>query len=1104
MQKLKLNDDPLWYKDGIIYQVHIKAYKDSNNDGIGDFKGLREKLDYIEDLGVNIIWLLPFYPSPLKDDGYDIADYYNVHPDYGTIEDVKEFLKAAHRRGIRVITELVLNHTSDQHEWFKRARKNPPGSAERNFYVWSDTPEKFKDARIIFQDFEPSNWSWDYSAGAYYWHRFYHHQPDLNFDNPLVHKNLFKIIDFWFEAGVDGLRLDAVPYLYEREGTNCENLPETHQFLKKLNEHVKRKFKNKMLLAEANQWPEDAVQYFGEGDECQMAFHFPLMPRLFMSIQMEDRYPIIDILEQTPDIPENCQWAMFLRNHDELTLEMVTDEERDYMYRFYAKDSRARINLGIRRRLAPLVENNRRKIELLNILLFSFPGTPIIYYGDEIGMGDNYYLGDRNGVRTPMQWSSDRNAGFSNANPQKLFLPIIIDPEYHYEAVNVEVQQRSSSSLLWWMKRAINIRKNYKAFGRGKLEFLHPSNAKVLAFTRQYEDEIILVVANLSRFSQVVELDLSKYAGYSPVEVFSRNKFPQIKESYYMLTLNAYDYYWFALIKQQDKMFTHRTTPEVEVRRNFRSIMNDPELDVFEDYILSSYIIANGWAAHDSKMQELRVIDEIKIPDAKRYEAIIIVKVTYLDHLPEIYLISAVITEGDAAKKFQHENPTKVIAKLISDDEEKILMEAVDDEEFRKNLLKSLTSKKIIKGRIGELHISLSKDMRQTYTSENIIHSHLLKAGRVNIRISYLDKNYLNLYRKIEEGINPGISILKNLSEKTSFKNILPYAGTINYKRSDQLLTSVGLFTEYTKNQGDGWYYMVYAVNKYFDNLLALGTDKLTEAAFNLKLFDSYGDENISTLFTDAVELNYIEMIALLGQRTAELHNALYSLNTESGFEAEEFSMLYQRSIYQSIRNAAKNAFRLIEKNAVNFPGELREEAMDILQLERRVLELPSDILKYKIPAKKIRVHGDYNLKNILFTGKDFLIINFEGADASPYSERRLKRSPLRDAASMIWSFHFAAHVALIKYKFIRPETSFLEPFAEQWWLFMSRIFLKSYFKNIPKGEFLPADKNEQQYLLKIYLLDKAVNEISNSILNNPPWLSVPLKGIRNIVKQLD
>jgi maltose alpha-D-glucosyltransferase / alpha-amylase len=541
---------PLWYKDVVIYQLHVRAFYDSTGDGIGDFIGLTSKLDYLQDLGVTALWLLPFYPSPLKDDGYDIANYTNVHPAYGTLRDFKAFLREAHNRGLRVITELVLNHTSDQHPWFQRARRAKPGSPHRDFYVWSNTPEKYKEARIIFKDFEPSNWTWDPVAKAYFWHRFYSHQPDLNFENPLVRRELLETVSFWLNLGVDGMRLDAVPYLFEQEGTNCENLPETHAFLKELRRYVDENYPGRMLLAEANQWPEDAIAYFGDGDECHTAFNFPVMPRLFMAKQMEDRFPIVDILQQTPAIPANCQWVLFLRNHDELTLEMVTDEERDYMYRVYAHDPQARINLGIRRRLAPLLNDNRRTIELLHGLLFSLPGTPVIYYGDEIGMGDNIYLGDRDGVRTPMQWSADRNAGFSLANPQRLYLPLVIDPEYLYETVNVENQRNNPQSLWWWIKRLIAVRNQHPAFGRGTLELLLPDNAKVLAFVRQFEEDRVLVVANLSRFSQYVELDLSAMESYVPMELFGHHSFPPIGKLPYLLTLGPHSFYYFSLEKK--------------------------------------------------------------------------------------------------------------------------------------------------------------------------------------------------------------------------------------------------------------------------------------------------------------------------------------------------------------------------------------------------------------------------------------------------------------------------------------------------------------------------------------------------------------------------
>ncbi|MBK6620196.1 MAG: maltose alpha-D-glucosyltransferase [Saprospirales bacterium] len=537
-----------WYKDAVIYELPIKSFYDSNGDGIGDFKGAMQKLDYLERLGVNALWVLPFFPSPLRDDGYDVADYYSVNPIYGNLDDFKAFVAEAHRRNMRVIIELVINHTSDQHAWFQRAKKAPEGSSHRNFYVWSPTNDKYQGVRIIFQDYESSNWSWDPEVGQYYWHRFFHHQPDLNFDNPEVQQEIFEVLDYWAQFGVDGFRLDAIPYLFEREGTSCENVPETHEFLKKVRKHVDEKYKGEVLfLAEANMWPEDAAAYFGNDDECHMNFHFPLMPRLYMALRRHNRDDIVNILARTPEIPENCQWATFLRNHDELTLEMVTDINRQYMWEEYSPDPRARINLGIRRRLACLMEGSRRKTELMNVLLFSMPGTPVLYYGDEIGMGDNYHLDDRNGVRTPMQWNSGLNAGFSTANPQEIYLPVIIDPEFHYESVNVEVKENKPRSILKWTQKIISLYKQHKAFARGSMAMLEPANHSILAYIRSYRDEHILSVVNLSDKPEVVELDLASYAGWSTTELFGGNAFPGIADKAYLLTIGGFGYFWLKL-----------------------------------------------------------------------------------------------------------------------------------------------------------------------------------------------------------------------------------------------------------------------------------------------------------------------------------------------------------------------------------------------------------------------------------------------------------------------------------------------------------------------------------------------------------------------------
>ena len=592
---------PDWYKDAIIYELHLKAFHDANGDGIGDIPGLIEKLDYIKELGVTAIWLLPFFPSPLRDDGYDIADYRDIHDSYGSLSDFRQLVRETHKRGMRIIIELVVNHTSDQHAWFQRARKAKPGSVARNFYVWSDTDEKYKGTRIIFTDTEKSNWTWDPVAGQFYWHRFFSHQPDLNFDNPHVVRAVLNTMHFWLDLGVDGFRLDAIPYLCEREGTNSENLPETHTVIKQIRAELEQEYTGKLLLAEANQWPEDVKEYFGNGDECHMAFHFPLMPRIYMAIAQEDRHPITDIMRQTPEIPENCQWAIFLRNHDELTLEMVTDSERDYLWSTYAADRRARINLGIRRRLAPLMLNDRRKIELMNGLLFSMPGTPIIYYGDEIGMGDNIYLGDRDGVRTPMQWTPDRNAGFSRTDPARLYLPPIMDAVYGFQALNVEAQSHSLSSLLNWMKRLIAVRQSLNVFGRGTLTFLYPSNRTVIAYLRQLDDVIVLCVMNLSRSAQAVELELPGLAGRIPVEMLGRTPFPTIGDLSYLVTLQGFGFFWFELTApSEESRPVTQIAPELVTLvqiGSLASVIEGRNRGLLERDVLPSYLRSRRWFA---------------------------------------------------------------------------------------------------------------------------------------------------------------------------------------------------------------------------------------------------------------------------------------------------------------------------------------------------------------------------------------------------------------------------------------------------------------------------------------------------------------------------
>ncbi len=1082
--------DPLWYKDAVIYELHVKTFHDSDGDGIGDFRGLIGKLDYLQELGITAIWLLPFYPSPLRDDGYDIADYYDVNPNYGTLDDFRAFLNAAHERDLRVITELVINHTSDQNPWFQKSRRASAGSPEREFYVWSDTPEKYKDARIIFKDFETSNWAWDPVAKAYYWHRFYSHQPDLNFDNPAVHEAVEKVCDFWLNMGVDGLRLDAVPYLYEREGTICENLPETHDFLRKLRAHVDAKFQGRMLLAEANQWPEDAVAYFGKGDESHMSFHFPLMPRMFMALQMEDRFPIIDILDQTPPVPENCQWAMFLRNHDELTLEMVTDEERDYMWRVYANDPHARINLGIRRRLAPLLANSRRKMELLNTMLFSMPGTPIIYYGDEIGMGDNIYLGDRNGCRTPMQWSPDRNAGFSKANPQQLHLPIIIDPEYHYEAVNVENQQKNLSSLLWWMRRVIAMRKNFKAFSRGSLEFLYPDNAKVLAFLRRFENETIVVVVNLSRFAQSVQLDLSRFSGCIPIEMFSRNPFPSIKKSLYVLTLGPHSHYWFVLQPQSEsrRLSKKRIVPTLNAPADLRTLLNNGQRAGIERKILPEYIRNCRWfGAKARTLRHMRVHEQSPIsaePDAAEFW---FVEVSYLDGPNETYALPVKIADGDAAHAISQSAPHAVIARFDGA-EEAILFDAVWDAEFREKLFRLMLDRQHAIGKNGNLVGTVSPAFAQNAAGK-VPSSKVLSGEQSNSSMLFENKFFLKLYRKLEDGVNPDVEVTRFLTDRASFPNVPTFGGAIEYRRGKSEPTVVCLLQSAVVSERDAWTLTLDSIGRYYERVLGRKADLQNQTAPTGALLD----ELIGGI--------YPEKAKLLGQRTAELHRALASTNDDRAFAPEPFNAMAQRSVYQSMRALLRRTFALLEKALPDLRKPFRDEAKEVLAAEEEILAREKRLLDRKTNAAKIRIHGDYHLGQVLYTGKDFVILDFEGEPARALSERKLKRSALRDVAGMMRSFQYAAYSALWQPAMRTEDVPFLERWADLWYRQMSSVFLQSYLQTTAGAIFVPQNSDDLQILLEAYLLDKAVYEIGYELNNRPDWVVIPIRGIKHILR---
>ncbi|NWF53311.1 MAG: maltose alpha-D-glucosyltransferase [Syntrophaceae bacterium] len=1110
-EALTLEDDPLWYKDAIIYELHVKAFADSDGDGIGDFPGLTHKLDYLQDLGVTALWLLPFCRSPLKDDGYDASSYTDLHPPYGTMRDFKVFLREAHRRGLRVITELVLNHTSDQHPWFQRARRAKPESWARDFYVWSDSPDRYRDARIIFQDFESSNWAWDPVAKAYYWHRFYSHQPDLNYDSPQVQKAMMRVIDFWFELGVDGLRLDAVPYLYEREGTNCENLPETHAFLKELRAHVDRRFKNRMLLAEANQWPEDAVAYFGSGDACHMAFHFPLMPRLFMALHMEDRFPILDILDQTPAIPETSQWGLFLRNHDELTLEMVTDEERDYMYRVYARNPQMRVNLGIRRRLAPLLGNHRRRIELMSALLFSMPGTPILYYGDEIGMGDNIYLGDRNGVRTPMQWSADRNAGFSRANPQRLFLPIINDPEYHYETTNVEAQQNNPYSLLWWMKRLIAIRKRYKAFGRGTIEFLQPANRKVLIFLRRYEEERILAVANLSRFVQYLELDLSVFREMVPVEIFGRTEFPPIGELPYFLTLGPHTFYWFSLEPkspariQAEGADRAAQLPVLTAAGRWDGILRGRNKGALER-ILPAYFKECRWFGGKARGIRAMAVGEIlPIMDAHFPAYLTLVRVDYSDGETESYALPLMYAGGERAEKVLADHSRAAIARLVFKDrpEEGVIFDAFVDESFAESLLVGIARHRRREGIAGELLASRTPEFKKVRgPGEGRLSTSVLKAEQSNTSVLFGDRFILKLFRRIQPGINPDLEIGRFLTEK-KFKHVPPVAGAIEYRREREEPMTLAILQQFVPNEGDAWKYTLDRLTHFFQHAVA-ERGKMEVLALPPSPLVDLAEAELPPTAGEIIG-PYLESALLLGRRTAEMHRVLASDPDRPAFAPEPFSKLYQRSIYQSMRNLTGQVFQLLRQRLRALPEGIRPEAQKVLDQEGKILDRFRSINDLKISGMRIRCHGDYHLGQLLYTGKDFFVIDFEGEPTRPLSERRIKRSPLRDVAGMLRSFHYAAHSALFSQResgLIRPEDlAFLETSAQFWRLWVSAAFLKGYLSSASQGKFLPQTKREVQALLEIYLLEKAVYELGYELNNRPDWVPIPIQGIRELVR---
>ena len=1095
-----LPDEPLWYKDAIIYEVRTRSFADSDGDGIGDLRGLASKLDYLQDLGVSAVWLLPICPSPGRDDGYDISEYHDVHPEVGTLEDFKYLLAEAHRRGIRIITELVMNHTSDQHPWFQRARRSPPGSPERDFYVWSETQDRYSQARIIFKDFEVSNWTWDPIAKAFFWHRFYSHQPDLNFENPVVQEALFEVVDFWLSLGVDGLRLDAVPYLYEREGTTCENLPETHVFLKKLRARMDEKYKNRMLLAEANQWPEDAALYFGDGDECHMNFHFPIMPRLFMSIHMEDRFPIIDILAQTPVLHPSCQWAMFLRNHDELTLEMVTDEERDYMYRAYAHDKTMRINLGIRRRLAPLVANNRRRIELMNGLLFSLPGTPVIYYGDEIGMGDNVYLGDRNGVRTPMQWSADRNAGFSRANPQRLILPIIIDPEYHYEAVNVEMQQDNPSSLLWFTKRLIDLRRRHPAFGRGSIEMFSPDNPRVLAFVRRYEDEVILVIANLSRQIQFAELDLHAFKGMVPVELFGRTPFPALGDAPFFLTLGEHEFYWFALQKSESparhslEMFV---PPTVTLTGEWRGVMGDEARATIED-LLPGYLYAHKWLGVPGRVERVQLVDAFTLGEADARVEIAIARVEYMEGETETFALPLAVTSGTLEAEVRARAPQAVLA-LISRPgvEPSVLFDAFAAPATSRTVLDALLGTARVRGRTGEL-VSAAIGAGPAPAASSF--EPRVFRDAVSAVVGFGGQHVVRYHRRLDEGVSADLDIGRFLAAHGHKTATPAWTAALSYRMGRGEPSTVATLQEFVPAESDAWAMVKTELRRFYERVLARNEPaigpELPPPGDDTALL---GKEPPPVLRESIGEA--LDWARLLGRRVAELHVALTSDAHDLTFAPEPYSSLDQRGAYQGMRNCTGRALRLLRTRLGTLSPGAAKLGKDLLGREADIYRIYECMRGDKLGTLRGRQHGNLHLEQILFTGKDFVIVDFEGPRDKPISERRRKRGMLRDVAVLLRSYHYAAFTAIIEGEGVRTnDRPLAEAWGLSWYRWVASTFLEGYLATVGDAPFLPRDRQELGRLLGAFVLERAFTELASELEKRSPTSWIPLLAIAELL----
>jgi maltose alpha-D-glucosyltransferase/alpha-amylase len=1092
--------DPLWYMDAIVYQLHVKAFHDSNGDGMGDFQGLTEKLDYIRDLGVNTIWVMPFYPSPMLDDGYDIADYHNVHPPYGTRRDFKRFVREAHERGLRVITELIVNHTSDQHPWFQAARRAPRGSTKRDYYVWSDDPNKYAGTRIIFTDTESSNWAWDPVAQQHYWHRFFSHQPDLNFDNPHVLRAVLRTMHFWLDMGVDGFRLDAIPYLVEREGTSNENNPETHDVVKRIRADLDASYEGKLLLAEANMWPEEVRQYFGDGDECHMAYHFPMMPRLYMSIAMEDRYPLVEILAQTPPIPANCQWAIFLRNHDELTLEMVTDRERDYMYRIFANDPRMRVNVGIRRRLAPLMENSRPKIELITFLLMTMPGAPILYYGDEIGMGDNIYLGDRNGVRTPMQWSPDRNAGFSRADPQRLYLPPVMDPVYGYEAVNVEAQLRNPSSLLHWTRRLVAMRRRYKAFGRGTIAFLEPGNRKVLAFVREYDGEALLCVANLSRVPQAAELDLARFEGRVPVEVLGQEPFPPVGKLPYLFTLAGHGYMALRLATDakppgwHEQRLPQRRLPvlvlapgwQQALERGGREPPKPGEVlmhathEKLRDDILVPYLRARRWfAARNEPLADVRVAMLAPWKTGTATWSITFMRADLADGSCQRYFVPLALDWESRTHDPLEKYGASAVARVRHRDRVGLFYAAFADPAFTRGLARAMGTNSEVKLGPGTLRFS-STSLYAAHAAAIDEDVRVPAVEQSNTAVFFGNKLFLKGYRRMREGVNPELELGRFLTEASPFPHIAPVLGAVEYAEGESEPVTLAVLQKFVENQGNLWELTL----QHLGRMLVLPQPKVAAA--------TGAAEAAEAAATDF----HLGRMALLGRRVAELHAALAATTGDPAFDPEPITQRDIDAWKASIEKELDASFAALATALPSLSGAARADAERLAGERER---LRGRVRKATLPAQgvaKTRFHGDLHLGQVLVAQDDFIIVDFEGEPGRPMQERRAKSSVLRDVAGMLRSFSYAAHAARIKREPGAAATDAALATVAEWQRGAAHHFREGYLKAAAGLASVPADDGGFQATLDLFLIEKALYELRYELAQRPDWVAIPIHGL--------